>query len=112
MLIPLNITMFTPIDDFIISIDYCNSNVLICLYDNHISVVKNNTTEEISNFNTSNILFADTNNKIIQIEKKKTGAFSSEFELQIIDPSTLDKKNIYFRKRTKIYGSLWQCNCN
>ena len=102
-----------PIDDFIISIDYCNSNVLICLYDNHISVVKNNTTEEISNFNTSNILFADTNNKIIQIEKKKTGAFSSEFELQIIDPSTLDKKTYTLEKEPKsmeVYGNVIAIN--
>ena len=90
-----------PIDDFIIKLDYSSSNNLICLYDSHIDIIKNNSNEEISNFNTSNILFADINDKIVQIEKKKNNAFTSDFELQIIDPSTLNKKIYVLDKEPK-----------
>lgn len=90
-----------PIDDFIIKLDYSSSNNLICLYDSHIDIIKNNSNEEISNFNTSNILFADINDKIVQVEKKKNNAFTSDFELQIIDPSTLNKKIYVLDKEPK-----------
>lgn len=102
-----------PIDNFVISIDYCNSNNLVCLYDNHIDIIKNNSLEEICNFEASNILFADINNKIIQIEKKSTGAFSSSFELQMIDPVTLDKKTYTLEKEPKsmeVYGNVIAVN--
>ncbi len=102
-----------PIDNFVISIDYCNSNNLVCLYDNHIDIIKNNNLEEVCNFETSNILFADINNKIIQIEKKNSGTFSSSFELQIIDPVTLDKKTYALEKEPKsmeVYGNVIAIN--
>lgn len=79
-----------PIDNFIINIDYCD-NHLVCVYDNHVDTINDNTVSEKSNFNNNNILFADINNKLIQVEKKSTGLVSTEFELQIIDVITNDK---------------------
>ena len=102
-----------PIDNFVISIDYCNSNNLVCLYDNHIDIIKNNNLEEVCNFEASNILFADINNKIIQVEKKNSGAFSSSFELQMIDSVTLDKKTYTLEKEPKsmeVYGNVIAIN--
>lgn len=80
-----------PIDDFIVNIDYCNKN-LVCIYDNHIDIVKDNSNSEITNFENSNILFADINNKLIQIEKTANGMLDSKFELQIVDITTSEKK--------------------
>lgn len=80
-----------PISDFIINIQYCDNGNLACIYDNHIDIIKNNSTSEITNFQTSNILFADINYKLIQVEKINDGVLSSKFELQIIDSETLEK---------------------
>jgi len=90
-----------PIDDFIINIEYCNNNDLVCIYDNHIDLVKNNSITEITNFNNSNILFADINNKLIQVEKRNNGMLASEFELQIIDIPTLEKKTYTLDREPK-----------
>lgn len=106
-------TYSAPVGDFITNIEYDISNNLVCLYDNHIDIIKDNTNSEINNFEASNILFADVNNKLIQIEKKNTGLLSNEFELQFIDVSTLDKK-IYTLdkepKSLKVFGNVVAVN--
>lgn len=89
-----------PIDDFIINIEYCGNN-LVCLYDSHIDIIKDNSVTEVSNLKDSNILFADINNKIIQVQKRSTGMLSSEFELQFIDISSLEKKTYSLNKEPK-----------
>ena len=91
-------TYSAPIDDFIVNIEYCN-NTLVCIYDNHIDTVANNTVSKYVDFSSSNMLFADANNRLVQIEKKSSGLFSSEFELQMINMSSTDKKNTYLLKR-------------
>lgn len=90
----------SPIDDFLINIDFQDNN-LVCIYDKHIDTIKDNSITEINNFNNTDILFADINNKLIQIEKKNTGILSSEFELQIIDISSRNKKT-YLLKREPV----------
>lgn len=92
-------------DSLIVNLDYCNNN-LLCVYDNHIGLIKDFSSSEISNFDTSNILYADINNNLIQIEKKNSGFLSYEFELQIINPSSLSKKIYTLDKEPKsIYVS-------
>ena len=78
-------TYSAPLDDLIINIDYCNGNNLVCIYDNHIDIIKDNVVTEITDLKKTNIIFADINDKLIQIEKRSTGLLSSEFELQVID---------------------------
>lgn len=101
-----------PIDDFIINIQYNNDN-LVCIYDNHIDIIKNNTVSEITNFKNSNILFADINNKLIQVEKRNSGLLSSSFELQIIDITTLNKKVYSIDREPKsvhVHGNIIAIN--
>ncbi len=80
-----------PSDSLIVNIAYCNDDNLVCIYDSHIDIIKNNSAEELSNIETSNSLFADINDNLIQIAKIDSGAFSNNFELQIVNPSTLEK---------------------
>lgn len=75
----------TPSNDLIINIDYTKNNTLSCIYDSHIDTIIDNNLKEINNMNSNNILFADLNNRIIQIEKKSEGMFSSSYELQVIN---------------------------
>lgn len=89
-----------PADSLVVNIEFCD-NTLVCIYDNHIDVISNNSCNELTNFQSSNIIFADVNNKLIQIEKKSSGLFSSKFELQIVN-SKDNSKNLYeFEKEPK-----------
>jgi len=90
-----------PADDLIVNINYVNDNNLLCIYDNHIDIVKNNSINEITNFKNTNILFADANNYLIQIEKKYFGILSSVFELQILNTDTSEKKLYVLDKEPK-----------
>lgn len=106
-------TYSAPVGDFITNIEYTNSNNLVCLYDNHIDIIKDNTNSEITNFDTADILFADINNKLVQIEKKNTGLLSSEFELQIIDVDTFNIKTYSLGKEPKsleVFGNIIAVN--
>lgn len=85
-------TYIADADNLIINIKYNNKNELICMYDSHIDVLKENENTELLNFESENILFADINltNKFIKIVEKKYNAFNSEIEMQIVNTSTQD----------------------
>lgn len=101
-----------PMGDLIINIQYCNNN-LVCLYDNHIDIVNDNNIYEVTNFENTKILFADINNKLVQIEKRSTGLISSEFEIQILDIPSLEKKVFSLDKEPKsleVFGNIIAVN--
>lgn len=56
--------------DLIVNIKYLNKNELACIYDNHIELIKDNSSTNISDFSQEDTLFADLNNKIIKIIKR------------------------------------------
>lgn len=56
--------------DLIVNVKYLNKNELACIYDNHIEVIKDGTSTNISDFSKEETLFADLNNKIIKIIKQ------------------------------------------
>lgn len=101
-----------PIGDLIVNVKYCNDS-LLCIYDNHVDVIKENSCSEITNFENSDILFADINTKLIQIEKISNNIFSSEFELQIINPNNLHKNTYTLNKEPKsinTFGNITAIN--
>ena len=102
-----------PLSDLVVNIEFCNGNNLVCLYDNHVDLIKDNNVSEITNFKNANILFVDINDKLIQVEKRSTGLLSSEFELQVIDIPyqnktlyTLDKEP----KSIEVFGNIIAIN--
>lgn len=102
-----------PSDSLIVNIDYCSNDNLVCIYDSHIDIIKNNSAEKISNIETSNSLFADINDKLIQIIKVDSGVFSNNFELQIISSSTLEKTIYNLDKEPKsidVFGNIIAIN--
>jgi len=80
-----------PSNNLILNIKYVNKDTLVCQFDNHISFINNNEVTELSNFNKSNVLFADINNRVVQIVKENDSFINTNFKLQIINPTT---KNI------------------
>ena len=83
-------------NDLIINIKYQNKNELVCMYNEHIDILKEGESTELINLKNEEVLFADVNlqSKIIKITKKTTGLFSAEAEMQIINSNTKDT-NIY-----------------
>ena len=67
----------------------------------------------LSNFNNCNVLFADINNKLVQIEKKNSSLLSAEFELQMIDLPTNAKETYTLNKEPKsikVFGNIIAIN--
>lgn len=83
-------------NDLIINIKYQNKNELICMYDEHIDILKDEQNKELINLKDEEVLFADINllSKIIKVTKKSTGLFSAEAGMQIINANTQDV-NLY-----------------
>ena len=83
-------------NDLIINIKYQNKNELVCMYNEHIDILKEGESTELINLKNEEVLFADVNlqSKIIKITKKTTGLFSAEAEMQIINSNTKDT-NLY-----------------
>ena len=83
-------------NDLIINIKYQNKNELVCMYNEHIDILKEGESKELINLKNEEVLFADVNlqSRIIKITKKTTGLFSAEAEMQIINSNTKDT-NLY-----------------
>lgn len=76
--------------DLIFNIKYQTKDELICVYDNHIELVKDEACSNISDFTQEEVLFADLNNKIIKIIKK-----GSQTYLQVINSSQPENAKEY-----------------
>ncbi len=94
-------------NDLIINIKYNNKNDLICMYDEHIDVLKGEENTELVNLVDEKPLFADINlsSNIIKIVKKSEGLLDSSVEMQIINSNNVKEINRYTINGTpkKIY---------
>ncbi len=95
-------------NDLIINIKYNNKNNLICMYDEHIDMLKDGQNSEIINLKNADILFADINltSKIAKIIKTSNGFLDTAIEMQIINTSNINDVNKYQIENTprKIYA--------
>jgi len=76
-----------PSNNLIINVEYISKDVLVCKFDDHISFIKDNQVTEISKFNDSNVIFADINDRVIQVVKESNGIINTTFKLEIITPN-------------------------
>ena len=72
--------------DLIVNIKYQTKDELICVYDDHIEVVKDGVNSKVSDFSQEETLFVDLNNKIIKIIKR-----NSQIYLQVINNLQIEK---------------------
>ena len=94
-------------NDLIINIKYNNKDNLVCMYDEHIDILKDGQNTELINFKNEDVLFADINltSKIAKIVKTSEGFLNSTIEMQIINSSNTNDINRYTIESTpkKIY---------
>lgn len=83
-------THISETNNLIINIKYNSKNELVCMYDGHIDLLKENENVELINFKNEKILFADVNltDKFLKIIQKGTNIINSDIEMQIINVNT------------------------
>ena len=95
-------------NDLIINIKYNNKDNLICMYDEHIDMLKDGQNTELINLKDENILFADINlnSKIAKIIKTSEGFLNTSIEMQIINSNNTNDINKYIIESTpkKVYA--------
>ena len=73
--------------DLIVNIKYKNKDELVCVYDDHIEIIKGEVNSIISDFAQEETLFVDLNNKIIKIIKR-----DSQIYLKVMDDAESTKE--------------------
>lgn len=73
--------------DLIVNIKYHSKDVLTCVYDNHIDIIKDDVNTTISDFNNEETLFVELNDKIVKIIKR-----NSQIYLKIMNTSSDSSK--------------------
>ena len=95
-------------NDLIINIKYNNKDDLICMYDEHIDMLKDGQNTELINLTNEDVLFADVNLKssIAKIIKTSDGFLNKTIEIQIINSSNINNMNKYTIESTpkKVYA--------
>lgn len=83
-----------PTDKLILNIEYQEKGKLICMYNDSIETLQNNTSTEIIDLKEKNIAFAtiELNNKIAILEEISTGEYTSDTYASIINPETLKER--------------------
>ena len=76
---------------------YNTKNDLVCMYDNHIDLLKGEENTELVELNDKDILFADANlsSKIVKLTKKAEGFLNTYIEMQIINSSNTNSVSTY-----------------
>ena len=84
-------------NDLIINIKYNNKNDLVCMYDEHIDLLKGGENKELVNFKDENILFADINSqsRILEVNKKTQEDINSSMELRLINNNNGEISSTY-----------------
>lgn len=83
-----------PTDKLILNIEYQEKGKLLCMYNDSIETLQNNTSTEIIDLKEKNIAFAtiELNNKIAILEEISTGEYTSDTYARIINPETLKER--------------------
>lgn len=83
-----------PTDKLILNIEYQEKGKLLCMYNDSIESLQNNTSTEIIDLQEKNIAFAtiELNNKIAILEEISTGEYTSDTYARIINPETLKER--------------------
>lgn len=94
-------------NDLIVNTKYNSKNDLVCMYDEHIDILKDGQNTELINLTNEKVLFADVNlsSKIVKLIKTSDGFLNAVIEMQIINSNNINNINKYTIESTpkKIY---------
>lgn len=83
-----------PTGKLILNIEYQEKENLVCMYNDSIEVIQNEESTELEKLENKKIAFMTINlsNRIAVLEEVSTGEYTSDTYVNIINPSTLKKK--------------------
>ena len=98
--------------DLILNVKYHSKNLLSCIYNNHSAIINGTEVKEIDDFENDNVMFADLNNKIVEIVKEKKNALIPTVNVKIIDNEAEDAKKYETEepKQIYVYGDIIAIN--
>lgn len=79
-----------PTDKLILNIEYQTKNQLVCMYNNSIDILQDQNDTEIINFENKKLSFMTIglNNRVAYLEEISTGEYTSNTNVNIINPNT------------------------
>lgn len=83
-----------PTGKLIININYQENGRLMCLYNDSIEILKDNATSELLKFEDKKLAFVtiDLNDRVVLLEENSTGEYTSDTNVNIINPEKNTKK--------------------
>lgn len=88
-----------PTDKLIMNIEYQEQNRLICLYNDSIEVLQDQTSNLLVNLEEQKLTFMtiELTNRIALLEEVSTGEYTADTKVRIVNPVTL-KEKVYISK--------------
>lgn len=92
-----------PTDKLIMNIEYQEKNKLICMYNDGIEYLQENTSKELVKFEDSQLAFTtiELNNGIICIEEISTGEYTADTNVKIMNTETLKEERYAIKNVAK-----------
>ena len=92
-----------PTDKLIMNVEYQEQNRLICMYNDGIEILQENTSTELVKFENRQLTFMtiELNNGVALVEELSTGEYTANTSVNIINPETLKERQYITENVTK-----------
>lgn len=86
----------------IIDINYQNNNKLVCMYDNSVHIIKNNSDTKVADFNNQMTFYSiGLRNHLVETVESSSGLLDTQTSVQIINMDNQKQKTYNFNGVTK-----------
>ena len=92
-----------PTDKLIMNVEYQEQNRLICMYNDGIEILQENTSTELVKFENRQLTFMtiELNNGVALVEELSTGEYTVDTNVRILNPTTLKERQYITQNVTK-----------
>lgn len=92
-----------PTDKLIMNVEYQEQNRLICMYNDGIEILQENTSTELVKFENRQLTFMtiELNNGVALVEELSTGEYTVDTNVRILNPTTLKERQYITKNVTK-----------
>ena len=90
-------------DKLIMNVEYQEQNRLICMYNDGIEILQENTSTELVKFENRQLTFMtiELNNGVALVEELSTGEYTVDTNVRILNPTTLKERQYIIKNVTK-----------
>lgn len=83
-----------PTDKLIMNIEYQEKNQLVCMYNDSLEILQNQSSNQFLKTENKKLVFAtiELNNRVAILEEVSTGEYTADTKVKIINPENLNEK--------------------